>query len=97
MTYDVDYFIAKFEAIPENKWTTREYIDENGRCCALGHCGQRQGCYGFTEEAEYLRHIFYKYYYTGIVSVNDNFIGSSIESPKQRILAALYDIKNITK
>lgn len=38
MTYDLDYFITKFSAIPEDKWTTGKYTD--GDCyCAYGHCG----------------------------------------------------------
>lgn len=38
--YDVDYFIAKFEAIPEKAWKTG-CAGERGddRHCALGHCG----------------------------------------------------------
>jgi hypothetical protein len=36
--YTRDYFIAKFEAIPEELWTTRVFRD-GGKCCAMGHCG----------------------------------------------------------
>jgi hypothetical protein len=41
--YDVDYFIAKFEAIPEDKWGRSELSYDDGRCCVLGHCGLRSG------------------------------------------------------
>jgi len=40
--YDVDYFIQKFEAIPEEKWTAGMYYNsETEACCVLGHCGDR--------------------------------------------------------
>jgi hypothetical protein len=38
--YDVDYFIKKFEAIPEDKWIMGSFFF-NSRSCALGHCGMR--------------------------------------------------------
>lgn len=38
-----DYFIAKFTAIPAKEWIVWDYIDNKGRCCALGHCGYRNG------------------------------------------------------
>lgn len=37
--YTRDYFIAKFEAIPEEKWCKYLLDDTRGRHCALGHCG----------------------------------------------------------
>ena len=36
--YTVDYFIKTFEAIPENKWTTAYFVEDDKRCAA-GHCG----------------------------------------------------------
>jgi hypothetical protein len=33
--YTVDYFIKKFEAIPDNKWITHAFIRYNGTACAL--------------------------------------------------------------
>lgn len=33
------YFIAKFEAIPEDKWREGSPTETNGRTCVLGHCG----------------------------------------------------------
>lgn len=89
--YDVNYFISKFEAIPEEKWTTGRYIDENGRCCAYGHCGVMPNL--MTEEAKALENLFAKILQSPD-HVNDNkAIHYTQETPKARILAALYDIK----
>lgn len=41
--YNVDYFIRKFEAIPEERWITGAFVDPSGNCCAFGHCGVRSG------------------------------------------------------
>lgn len=44
--YTVDYFIAKFEAIPEEKWGEGSLVanELSGpmQCCALGHLGVRE-------------------------------------------------------
>lgn len=37
--YTLEYFINKFESIPEEKWTTGTTGDSEGRHCAMGHCG----------------------------------------------------------
>lgn len=38
--YTAEYFIAKFEKIPEENWVTGIFREEStGRCCSLGHCG----------------------------------------------------------
>lgn len=38
--YDVEYFVAKFEAIPEDKWATGILFNQiDGTKCVLGHCG----------------------------------------------------------
>jgi len=41
--YDANYFIVKFEAIPEGQWHTGDYVNKDDpRClCALGHCDAR--------------------------------------------------------
>ncbi len=39
MDYTIDYFISKFEAIPEDKWVIGVVRTNDGRCCAMGHCG----------------------------------------------------------
>lgn len=38
--YTKEYFIEKFKAIPDDKWTTGVFFKE-GACCAYGHCGVR--------------------------------------------------------
>jgi len=64
MKYDIQYFIDKFEAIPENKWIKGTVYDTNsGRCCALGHCGVRETSpanskWIQTEEANALENIY---------------------------------------
>ena len=37
--YTLEYFIKKFEAIPEKKWTVGTFEDDKGCKCAYGHCG----------------------------------------------------------
>lgn len=41
MKYDLDYYIERFSAIPDDQWITGEFKDNQGRCCALGHLGER--------------------------------------------------------
>ncbi len=87
--YDVDYFIRKFEAIPEEQWCTRQYTDDEGRHCALGWCRGFDGEYGYAEEValERIAPFF-------VPDVNDgNDVRYQQPTPKQRVLAALRDIK----
>lgn len=91
MEYNVDYFIAKFEAIPEDKWCTFSFIDYKGNCCALGHCGNRNYNED-TPEAKELRRIMRQ----PVSAINDGHaayqnLGST---PKQRIINALKQLKN---
>ena len=94
MTYDIDYFINKFEDIPEDKWCNEYYVDpkDETKRCALGHCG----CLEFKDanpEADALGDIFVKRGYS-VFYVNDGMIEEySQPTPKQRILAALKHIK----
>ena len=92
--YTVDYFIKKFEAIPEDKWTTRTYCLYDKRC-AMGHCGvstyKNDG-----KEADALRRIVVIHFGTTVSLINDGDIPAYQQpTPKQRILAALYDIKKM--
>lgn len=104
--YDVDYFIKKFEAIPNDQWATCSYITPLA-CCALGHCGSTSD-YDDTDESAALKKIFSSMGLYSIQYINDKtnprdnkYAVAGIEkyfiypTPKQRILAALYDIKNI--
>lgn len=37
--YNADYFITKFEAIPDEKWAAGTLRNDRGGRCALGLCG----------------------------------------------------------
>ena len=92
MNYDVDYFITKFEAIPEELWMIEyfEEVQKDGRItrCALGHCGASDANY--SEEAKTLN-LLLNYLVAGINDgANDRY---QQPTPKQRILAALRDVK----
>jgi hypothetical protein len=39
VSYTINYFIDKFEAIPAPQWTRRWFKNPQGQCDALGHCG----------------------------------------------------------
>ena len=95
--FDVQHFIDKFEGIPDDEWTVgayRRFSDENvvGRC-AHGHCG----CVNSeedTEEGEALYFIFKKAFGLQSTGVNDaDYIRFQQESPRDRMLAALYVLK----
>jgi hypothetical protein len=90
--YTVDYFIAKFKAIPEEKWCVEAYKDDSGRCCALGHCMAED-----TPEVEASFESIYGLFtriFAGPTTVNDGRDPRYPQpTPKQRILAALRDIK----
>lgn len=101
--YDVDYFIKKFEAIPEEKWNDYiQYDRQEDTRCAFGHCDPLNKSYvqgSQTKEGQSLIKIFKS---VGWGVTTDNWItdvnnGLSKEyqqsTPKARILAALYDIK----
>lgn len=120
--FTVDYFINKFEAIPEDKWLTNSQgeIEAQGELphCAIGWCKNENGLYGnsradkntskyaftaFSAEASALEELFHQH---GIKSRWDVRNGWNIAdvnngdhprykqpTPKQRILAALQDIK----
>lgn len=91
--YTVDYFIDKFEKIPEENWLENGcFQDGNGRFCALGHCALRPWS-RVTSEAVALNRLFVKIY-SSVVNINDGKCSKYLQpTPKQRILAALHDIK----
>src|SRR5688572_27497458 len=99
-TYDVNYFIAKFEAIPDERWITG-HLGESQHC-ALGHCTQGRAVYYAKEpEAAALELILNggKELDESEVSVaaqinDDKHPGYQQPTPRARILAALYDIKS---
>lgn len=98
-TYNVDYFIKKFQAIDDDKWLIGS-IGKDGKHCAAGHCGLR-AINGYIETIESMAllslftHITDHNLYRPVLDINDgiNPYYNHHSSPKQRILAALYDIK----
>lgn len=91
MEYTVDYFIAKFEAIPEEKWFIGDFINiyNPEQKCAYGHCGCIKSL-GETIESNMLFDLFDN----PVHYINDGHDEKYQQStPKQRILAALHDIK----
>lgn len=103
--YNVDYFLKKFEAIPEDKWTTGIQQNKFGQRCALGHCrplhDSKIGNEHLTLEAKALKNLFIDSINgpeLAVVMINNgNNKQYQQPTPKQRILAALYDIKNLTR
>jgi len=68
MEFTREYFIKKFEAIPDNLWTIVDLTSElNPNChCALGHCGVVEGEIDdiYTDEAIALSDILEPYHKT---------------------------------
>lgn len=83
--YTVDYFIQKFEPIPDDKWTRGAIQDSiTGACCVLGHCGvknvkdgselpERDKDYGWlmTDEAYALADLIFKGSVDNLWMLND--------------------------
>jgi hypothetical protein len=89
--YTRDYFIAKFEAIDEGQWC-EDGFEENGKCCAMGHCGWRDSSkapvYHDGSEGYALIGLMHR-----VSCINDGLhAGYQQPTPKQRILAALRDL-----
>lgn len=94
--YDIDYFIEKFEKVPEYKFGDR--INEG---CALAQCGVVMEDEGYTEteESANLIRIF-----SGLDNASTEFVtdvndGIGIwrdtgKTPKERILNRLYELKS---
>jgi hypothetical protein len=108
--YTTTYFIEKFSAIAEERWTVRTQQDDYGRRCAFGHCmsqdeirhGRHIESYGHeTDEGEALSILFLNAgirhasaHCSGVTAVNNGEHPKYRQhTPKERILAALYDIK----
>lgn len=93
--YDVDFFIKKFDAIPEEQWCTEEFTDVSGACCVYGHCGLSWG--RPSHMSDMLEDIFMVAFGVDAAYVNDCRPGDDPRfqelTPKQRVLAALYKIK----
>lgn len=99
--YDVDYFIKKFENIIDELWTSGSLTFGN-KHCSLGHCGVHFSVIdGMTQEAKALVNLFdllpkqdgFRSTLSPI-TINDGHHNMYTQyTPKERILAALYDIK----
>lgn len=105
--YNVDHFINKFRAIPEEMWCTSDFITGSGSKCANGHCGIRS-IIDFNNESMALQKVFSPLMVTGMGVLINDYANYSLKAayinngntdqyqqptPKQRILQALYDIK----
>lgn len=104
--YDVNYFISKFEKIPEEMWCTNSRNQGEQRC-AYGWCYNSHKEAKESEWPDYPASL-QEASLTNILSqlgkgVMAGGINNGIEkqyqqpTPKQRILAALYDIRGISK
>jgi len=102
MEYTTDYFIKKFEVIHEHLWATGAYSRlvfpltslADKQYCAMGFCGQ-YSAFDYTEESRALNYLFVEYISYTPQLVNDGRAhGFQIGiTPKQRIMHALYYIK----
>lgn len=110
MEYTVDYFISKFSVIPKDKWV-KGTLERDGKHCALGHCGVTSTVEA-TAEAQALAELFVHlgikcgrdkdesdWFFYMVYPVNDRGRKEygHLKHPKQRILAALRDIKKLSK
>jgi hypothetical protein len=98
--YDIDYFISKFSAIPDERWAILEFGQFlDGPHCALGHCGQRSlipdaDGLADTHEAQSLLVLFRDNGIGSVAAVNDGMdMRFDAWNAKTRILRALHFIK----
>lgn len=98
MQYTSQYFIDKFEKIPEERWITNDFSNDIG-CCAMGHCGMTYFSLSSDEkEAVALSNLFNDRIRASVPTVNDDRDSNYPQpTPKQRILAALRDIQKIER
>ena len=100
MKFDLDYFIAKFEAIPDEKWCRGSLLNQEGQSCALGHCGVGADVMStedtnWTDEGRALQALTNE----RIWMVNDSFCSSYNEygqTPKERVINYLKELKGKT-
>lgn len=99
---NLSYFIDKFAAIPEDKWTTGAfYRPSSDTYCALGHLGVRTNldkhdelrAEGKVLEALLFKHTKGKHY---IPDINDNLVNAYRaygKTPKQRVVNFLTELR----
>lgn len=90
MKYTKEYFIKKFEAIPDKEIGMGELLQH----CALWHCGVRleNGGYTSTEESTALIKLFggnHPEEFNRVYGINDSKDYSLGKTPKERILNKL--------
>lgn len=103
MNYDVNYFIMKFQAIPEGDWGRANLEDH----CVLYHCGLTNYQYVHTPESIALAKLFgakEPMYDKGGYSINMEYVWEINDgigeyyllgkTPKERILNKLYQIRD---
>jgi hypothetical protein len=88
--YNVEYFYNKFEAIPEEKWTTGSKGWHGPEFCVLGHCSEGPGI-GHTDESRAFRELIERVGDRMGYLVNDgtNQFEQLGLTPKERVLNAL--------
>lgn len=95
--FDADYFIEKFEAIPDNLWICCTLGNYGEAHCALGHCGASANLEWSEQpkEVQALDGLFRGFGdYNTVTRINDGDNPHYQQStPKARVLAALIDIK----
>lgn len=101
--YDVNYFIQKFQSIPEKRLITHNCYDRNGNGCAIGWCAGNAPAINCYSSPEYfalinlfssIKPITHNTPQWAIADVNNgDHPDYQQPTPKQRILAALHDIK----
>jgi hypothetical protein len=101
MKYTVDYFIQKFEAIPDYKWIA-SLLHAGERSCALGHCGCADADDAWKNEeaialSDLLRVKFPEQHdnFWLVSMINDGHLEYEQGTPKARILSALHDVKKL--
>lgn len=90
VTYTLDYFIGRFEAIPEEQWCIKEPTDEAGRHDCWGHLGEVT-LDTTSDEAKALYILVAKH--GSLTQANDGVNGYVGNTPKQRVLNFLNAIK----
>ena len=105
--FTVDYFINKFEAIPEDRWCVNEF-KSGDKCCAQGFCMSLDAINVVRESPLNIIEISRGYpEWNSLITIfgvcYNNIVIASINNgndprypqptPKQRVLAALHDLK----
>lgn len=99
-----EYFIRKFDGIPDEFWQVGSTSDLHGKCCALGHCGMdsvKELFSDYNYESKALIKLFADSEKDTdmdgadwlVIRVNDARTNRIHRTPRARILAALNDIK----